>query len=88
MARQVKGVKDVKIKTNYENGLTSKASSTNKKTDIAIKPVSSAKDVEEGQAFTKDDNDMTERVATISSDVVDTLFKGDAIGKTIYIDGM
>ncbi|MCO4340202.1 ABC transporter permease [Staphylococcus agnetis] len=88
MARQVKGVKDVKIKTNDENGLTSKASSTNKKTDIAIKPVSSTKDVEEGQGFTKVDNDMTERVATISSDVADTLFKGDAIGKTIYIDGM
>lgn len=88
MARQVKGVKDVKIKTNDENGLTSKASSTNKKTDISIKPVSSANDVEEGQGFTKDDNDMSERVATISSDVADTLFKGDAIGKTIYIDGM
>ncbi|WP_341775234.1 ABC transporter permease [Staphylococcus hyicus] len=88
MARQVKGVEEVNIKSNDETGLKSEATRTNKKSEITIKPLSSAKEVDKGKGFTQEDNDMSERVATISSDVADALFKGDAVGKTIYIDGM
>ncbi|WP_457826176.1 ABC transporter permease, partial [Staphylococcus aureus] len=47
-----------------------------------------ARETQQGKGFTSDDNETSERVATISSEVADSLFKGDAVGKTIYIDGM
>ncbi|UEX90366.1 ABC transporter permease [Staphylococcus ratti] len=88
LTRQVKGVTNASIKTNNKNGLTSEAKSTDKKSDITIKSPKSATDVQEGAGYTSDENEIAERVATISSDVAESLFKGKAVGKTIYIDGM
>ena len=88
LAKQVKGVQDAKLKKNDQDGLSSKARSVNKKSDITIKPKTSARETQQGKGFTSDDNETSERVATISSEVADSLFKGDAVGKTIYIDGM
>ncbi|RIL93101.1 ABC transporter permease, partial [Staphylococcus chromogenes] len=88
LAKQVKGVQDAKLKKNDQDGLSSEARSVNKKSDITIKPKTSARETQQGKGFTSDDNETSERVATISSEVADSLFKGDAVGKTIYIDGM
>ncbi|MBH4491701.1 ABC transporter permease [Staphylococcus aureus] len=88
LAKQVKGVQDAKLKKNDQDGLSSKARSINKKADITIKPKTSARDTQQGEGFTSDDNETLERVATISSDVADSLFKGDVVGKVLYIDGM
>ncbi|GGI32550.1 ABC transporter permease [Staphylococcus chromogenes] len=88
LAKQVKGVQDAKLKKNDQDGLSSEARSVNKKSDITIKPKTSARETQQGKGFTSDDNETSDRVATISSEVADSLFKGDAVGKTIYIDGM
>ncbi|AVQ33844.1 ABC transporter permease [Staphylococcus muscae] len=88
LARQVKGVKDARVKEDDTFGLSSKASTEKKETDIAVVKKTSVTSPEEGEGFTEDDNLMENRVATISSNVADELFKGNAVGKTIYIDGM
>lgn len=41
---------------------------------------------DEGEGFSKEDNALKQRVATVSSEVAETLFKGDAVGQTLYID--
>ncbi|HGN7262204.1 ABC transporter permease [Staphylococcus agnetis] len=88
LVKQVKGVQDAKLKKNDQDGLSSEARSVNKKYDITIKPKTSTRETQQGKGFTSDDNETSERVVTISSEVADSLFKGDAVGKTIYIDRM
>ncbi|MCS4487099.1 ABC transporter permease [Staphylococcus americanisciuri] len=88
LARQVKGVKDARIKEDDTFGLSSKASTEKKEANISVVKKKAVESPEKGSGFTEDDNMMESRVATISSSVADELFKGDAIGKTIYIDGM
>ncbi len=88
IARQVKGVQDASIKEDESSGLISEAKTVSKKTDIAVVKSESVSDVSDGKGFTKDDNALKQRVAVISSEVADTLFKGNVKGKTIYIDDM
>ncbi|PTH69294.1 ABC transporter permease [Staphylococcus agnetis] len=88
LAKQVKGVQDAKLKKNDQEGLSSKARTINKKSDVKIKTKTSALDTEKGKGFNSDDNDTSDRIVTISSEVADTLFKGDAIGKILYIEEM
>ncbi|MCE5155031.1 ABC transporter permease [Staphylococcus hyicus] len=88
IAKQVKGVQDATVRMNQENGLTSVAKTVDKKTDVTVKGKSSSKEIDEGKGFTTDDNDNSERVAIVSSDVAENLFKGKAVNKTIYIDGV
>ncbi|TRW80392.1 FtsX-like permease family protein (plasmid) [Staphylococcus agnetis] len=87
LAKQVKGVQGAKLKKNDQEGLSSKARTINKKSDVKIKTKTSALDTEKGKGFNSDDNDTSDRIMTISTEVADTLFKGDAIGKTLYIEG-
>ncbi|MBI5974461.1 ABC transporter permease [Staphylococcus canis] len=88
LARQVKGVKDARIKEDDTLGLSSEARTPDQQTDISIIKVDSLTNASEGDGFTTDDNDMKNRVVTLSSQVADELFKGDAVGKTVYIDDM
>lgn len=88
LARQVKGVKDARIKEDDTFGLSSKARTQKKETEISIVKKKSLESPEQGDGFTEDDNTMESRVATLSKNVAGELFKGDPIGKTIYIDGM
>lgn len=88
LAKQVKGVQGAKLKKNDQEGLSSKARTINKKSDVKIKTKTSALDTEKGKGFNSDDNDTSDRIVTISSEVADTLFKGDAIGKILYIEEM
>ncbi|QDW97794.1 ABC transporter permease [Staphylococcus agnetis] len=87
LAKQVKGVQGAKLKKNNQEGLSSKARTINKKSDVKIKTKTSALDTEKGKGFNSDDNDTSDRIMTISTEVADTLFKGDAIGKVLYIEG-
>ncbi|MCO4351554.1 ABC transporter permease [Staphylococcus agnetis] len=88
LVKQVKGVQGAKLKKNNQEGLSSKARTINKKSDVKIKTKTSVLDTEKGKGFNSDDNDTSGRIVTISSEVADTLFKGDAIGKTLYIEEM
>ncbi|REI08959.1 ABC transporter permease [Staphylococcus felis] len=88
LAKQVDGVTDARIKADDTFGLSSEAEIPKKKTDISIVKQKEVTNASEGKGFTTDDNDMKNRVVTISSQVADDLFKGDAVGKTIYIDDM
>ncbi|MGV3244813.1 ABC transporter permease [Staphylococcus sp. 11262D007BW] len=88
LARQVEGVNSASIKQDDTLGLSSEATTVNKKADISVLKQKSAINATEGKGFTTDDNDIHNRVVTISSDVADQLFDGDAVGETIYIDDM
>ncbi|QLK86819.1 ABC transporter permease [Staphylococcus sp. 17KM0847] len=88
LVRQIKGVKDARIKQDDTFGLSSKASYQKKETDIAVVKKKAVTNLIEGDGFTSADNDIQNRVATVSTTVADELFKGEAVGKTIYIDGM
>ncbi|REH92550.1 ABC transporter permease, partial [Staphylococcus felis] len=80
LAKQVDGVTDARIKADDTFGLSSEAEIPKKKTDISIVKQKEVTNASEGKGFTTDDNDMKNRVVTISSQVADDLFKGDAVG--------
>ncbi|WP_086429051.1 ABC transporter permease [Staphylococcus cornubiensis] len=86
IARQVEGVQDASVKEDDTLGLTAEARTVKKKADIAVVKSETVTEPDEGKGFSKEDNALKQRVATVSSEVAETLFKGNAVGQTIYID--
>lgn len=86
VARQVEGVQDASIKEDDTLGLTAEARTVKKKADVAVVKSETVTEPDEGEGFSKEDNALKQRVATVSSEVAETLFKGDAVGQTLYID--
>ncbi|MCG3399185.1 ABC transporter permease [Staphylococcus massiliensis] len=87
VAKQVEGVKDVKIKENDQEGYSAKMTNPQKQGDITIKKKDNLKKTEKGEGFSKEDNELFKKVVTVDTSLAEDAFNGDAIGKNLFIDG-
>lgn len=89
VVEQVKGVKNAKIKESEDNTYSAKVTNTHGRGEISLKKTSHVSDVNEGNGFTKDDNNTQQKVVVIDSKVAKKVFHNAkaAVGQSIYING-
>lgn len=85
---QVKGVKKANIKENKDSTYSAKITNTHGSGNVDLKKPTYISDVNEGKGFTKDDNNIQEKVVVIDKRVAKKVFHTaeNAINKSIYIN--
>ncbi|MBU6087820.1 ABC transporter permease [Mammaliicoccus sciuri] len=86
LVKQIDGVTDAKIKEDDSQSYGAKMSNSQKQYDINIFKKDLVDNASEGKGFTQSDNELKEKVVTIDQTIAKKAFKGDAIGKTLFID--
>ncbi len=86
LVKQIDGVTDAKIKEDDSQSYGAKMTNSQKQSDINIFKKDLVDNVSEGKGFTQSDNELKEKVVTIDQTIAKKAFKGDAIGKTLFID--
>ncbi|MCJ1764793.1 ABC transporter permease [Mammaliicoccus sciuri] len=86
LVKQIDGVTDAKIKEDDSQSYGAKMTNSQKQSDINIFKKDYVDNVSEGKGFTQSDNELKEKVVTIDQTIAKKAFKGDAIGKTLFID--
>ncbi|EHJ07988.1 ABC transporter permease [Staphylococcus simiae] len=87
IAEQVKGVKSANIKENKDSSYATKTTNVHGSGDVNVQKKSQVTTVDKGHGFSKDDNELQQKVAVIDSKLAKRVFNNDAINKTIYING-
>ena len=86
LVKQIDGVTDAKIKEDDSQSYGAKMTNSQKQSDINIFKKDLVNNASEGKGFTQSDNELKEKVVTIDQTIAKKAFKGDAIGKTLFID--
>ncbi|WP_323708799.1 ABC transporter permease [Mammaliicoccus sciuri] len=86
LVKQIDGVTDAKIKEDDSQSYGAKMTNSQKQSDINIFKKDLVDNASEGKGFTQSDNELKEKVVTIDQTIAKKAFKGDAIGKTLFID--
>ncbi|MES5812979.1 ABC transporter permease [Mammaliicoccus sciuri] len=86
LVKQIDGVTDAKIKEDDSQSYGAKMTNSQKQYDINIFKKDLVDNASEGKGFTQSDNELKEKVVTINQTIAKKAFKGDAIGKTLFID--
>lgn len=86
LVKQIDGVTDAKIKEDDSQSYGAKMTNSQKQSDINIFKKEHVDNASEGKGFTQSDNELKEKVVTIDQTIAKKAFKGDAIGKTLFID--
>lgn len=86
LVKQIDGVTDAKIKEDDSQSYGAKMTNSQKQSDINIFKKDRVDNASEGKGFTQSDNELKEKVVTIDQTIAKKTFKGDAIGKTLFID--
>ncbi|WP_436858674.1 ABC transporter permease [Mammaliicoccus sciuri] len=86
LVKQIDGVTDAKIKEDDSQSYGAKMTNSQKQSDINIFKKDRVDNASEGKGFTQSDNELKEKVVTIDQTIAKKAFKGDAIGKTLFID--
>lgn len=86
LLKQIDGVTDAKIKEDDSQSYGAKMTNSQKQSDINIFKKDLVDNASEGKGFTQSDNELKEKVVTIDQTIAKKAFKGDAIGKTLFID--
>lgn len=86
LVKQIDGVTDAKIKEDDSQSYGVKMTNSQKQTDINIFKKDHVDNASEGKGFTQSDNELKEKVVTVDQTIAKKAFKGDAIGKTLFID--
>ncbi|MBF7025526.1 ABC transporter permease [Staphylococcus kloosii] len=91
IAKQVDGVTEAKIKIDDKQSFTVKATNimNNEEPNIDLS-VATKKKIEktvEGKGFSTLDNNLRKKVVVVNDEIAHGTFEGDAIGRTLYIDG-
>ncbi|RTX72691.1 FtsX-like permease family protein [Mammaliicoccus sciuri] len=86
LVKQIDGVTDAKIKEDDSQSYGAKMTNSQKQSDINIFKKDHVDNASEGKGFTQSDNELKEKVVTIDQTIAKKAFKGDAIGKTLFID--
>lgn len=86
LVKQIDGVTDAKIKEDDSQSYGAKMTNSQKQSDINIFKKDYVDNASEGKGFTQSDNELKEKVVTIDQTIAKKAFKGDAIGKTLFID--
>ncbi|WP_323708152.1 ABC transporter permease [Mammaliicoccus sciuri] len=86
LVKQIEGVTDAKIKEDDSQSYGAKMTNSQKQSDINIFKKDLVDNASEGKGFTQSDNELKEKVVTIDQTIAKKAFKGDAIGKTLFID--
>ncbi|PNZ24315.1 ABC transporter permease, partial [Mammaliicoccus sciuri] len=86
LVKQIDGVTEAKIKEDDSQSYGAKMTNSQKQSDINIFKKEHVDNASEGKGFTQSDNELKEKVVTIDQTIAKKAFKGDAIGKTLFID--
>ncbi|MGG6840092.1 UNVERIFIED_CONTAM: ABC transporter permease [Mammaliicoccus sciuri] len=86
LVKQIDGVTDAKIKEDDSQSYGAKTTNSQKQSDINIFKKDHVDNASEGKGFTQSDNELKEKVVTVDQTIAKKAFKGDAIGKTLFID--
>lgn len=86
LVKQIDGITDAKIKEDDSQSYGAKMTNSQKQSDINIFKKDHVDNTSEGKGFTQSDNELKEKVVTIDQTIAKKAFKGDAIGKTLFID--
>ncbi|WP_436885098.1 ABC transporter permease [Mammaliicoccus sciuri] len=86
LVKQIDGVTDAKIKEDDSQSYGAKMTNSQKQSDINIFKKNHVDNASEGKGFTQSDNELKEKVVTVDQTIAKKAFKGDAIGKTLFID--
>lgn len=86
VAKQVKGVDQAKIKEDESQGFNAKMTNASKNGDVNIKKEDEMTTPDKGQGYTKDDNDIEEKVVVIDPSIAKKAFHNHALGQTLYIE--
>ncbi|MEB7768182.1 ABC transporter permease [Mammaliicoccus sp. FSL K6-3158] len=86
LVKQIDGVTDATIKEDDSQSYGAKMTNSQKQSDINIFKKDHVDNASEGKGFTQSDNELKEKVVTIDQTIAKKAFKGDAIGKTLFID--
>lgn len=86
LVKQIDGVTDAKIKEDDSQSYGAKMTNSQKQSDINIFKKDHVDNASEGKGFTQSDNELKEKVVTVDQTIAKKAFKGDAIGKTLFID--
>ncbi|CAG7914738.1 ABC transporter permease [Mammaliicoccus sciuri] len=86
LVKQIDGITDAKIKEDDSQSYGAKMTNSQKQSDINIFKKDHVDNASEGKGFTQSDNELKEKVVTIDQTIAKKAFKGDAIGKTLFID--
>ncbi|WP_239703084.1 MULTISPECIES: ABC transporter permease [unclassified Mammaliicoccus] len=86
LVKQIDGVTDAKIIEDDSQSYGAKMTNSQKQSDINIFKKDHVDNASEGKGFTQSDNELKEKVVTIDQTIAKKAFKGDAIGKTLFID--
>lgn len=86
LVKQIDGVTDAKIKEDDSQSYGAKMTNSQKQSDINIFKKDHVDNASKGKGFTQSDNELKEKVVTIDQTIAKKAFKGDAIGKTLFID--
>ncbi|WP_239775101.1 ABC transporter permease [Mammaliicoccus sp. N-M50] len=86
LVKQIDGVTDAKIKEDDSQSYGAKMTNSQKQSDINIFKKDHVDNASEGKGLTQSDNELKEKVVTIDQTIAKKAFKGDAIGKTLFID--
>lgn len=86
LVKQIDGVTNAKIKEDDSQSYGAKMTNSQKQSDINIFKKDHVDNASEGKGFTQSDNELKEKVVTIDQTIAKKAFKGDAIGKTLFID--
>ncbi|MCJ1749672.1 ABC transporter permease [Mammaliicoccus sciuri] len=86
LVKQIDGVTDAKIKEDDSQSYGAKMTNSQKQSDINIFKKDHVDNASEGKGFTQSDNELKEKVVTVDQTIAKKAFKGDAIGKTLFIN--
>lgn len=86
VAKQVKGIKNAKIKESENSGYSSKMTNAEKNKDINVFKTKSLSSVDEGKGFSDEDNELQNKVAIVDHSIAKKSFHNKAVGKVIYIN--
>lgn len=87
LAKQVDGVSSAQVKQNKNSMYSAKITNSQKQEKVNIKPQKNTSSNIQGKGFNEDDNDMKEKVVTIDKTLAKKIFNGDALNKSLYIEG-
>src|SRR5699024_11506805 len=86
MVKQIKGVKNVKIKKDKNQSYSAKLTNAQKQQNVNIIKKEQFSNTTEGHGFSKTDNELNEKVVTVDKTIAKEVFNNDAIGQTLFID--
>lgn len=86
IAERVNGVASAHKKEDKRQSFNGKMTNSRHSGDINIYKNHDYQDVEKGNGFDSDDNDIEEKVVTVDKHIAKKVFDNDAIGKTLFIE--